>query len=50
MDSEKDSILYYTDMMNLLAPDSRKPVRRIIAEERRHFARLVALMRKATGR
>lgn len=50
MDSEKDSILFYTDMMNLLSPDSRKPVRRIIAEERRHFSRLVSLMRKAAGR
>lgn len=50
IDSEKDAILYYTDMMNLLAPDDRKPVRRIIAEERRHFARLVGLMRQAAGR
>jgi rubrerythrin len=37
---EMDSILYYSEVKNLVAPSQHEAIEKIIAEERKHFAKL----------
>lgn len=43
---ELDSIHYYREMAELLPSDQRKPIERIIAEEKGHFVRLSGLKKE----
>jgi len=48
IDSEKDAILYYSEMIRFVPSRDRATVEGIIDEERRHLSQLVGLM-KDTG-
>ena len=39
--AEKDSILFYAEMLDLVEPPDKKAVNRILAEEKRHLRRLM---------
>jgi rubrerythrin len=39
--AEKDSILFYTEMLDMVAPEDRAAVQRILNEEKRHLSRLL---------
>ncbi|MHB8085109.1 MAG: ferritin-like domain-containing protein [Dehalococcoidia bacterium] len=39
--SEKDSILFYTELLNLLPDPEKEAVKKILAEEKRHLRRLL---------
>ena len=45
IDSEKDAILYYTEMIRFIPSRDHNAVEGIIAEERRHLSQLVGLMK-----
>jgi rubrerythrin len=42
---EMDSILYYSEIKNLVAASQQEAIEKIIAEERRHFAKLTEFKR-----
>ncbi len=44
--AEKDSILFYTEMQNLVKPADRQVVMKIIDEERGHLSQLTQLKKK----
>ena len=44
--AEKDSILFYTELMNLLPDPEKAAVRKILSEEKRHLQRLLAYQTK----
>ena len=39
--AEKDSILFYTELLNLLSDPENKAIKRILSEEKRHLRRLL---------
>ena len=43
MNIERDSILYYQDIKNLVPENRRIPIDKIIEEERRHFLKLLEI-------
>lgn len=45
IDSEKDAILYYTEMMRFVQSADQKTVQGVIDEEKRHLTRLVGMMK-----
>ncbi len=45
IDSEKDAILYYSEMIRFVPPRDHPTVEGIIDEERRHLSQLVGLMK-----
>jgi rubrerythrin len=47
LDSEKDSILFYSEMKSFVSASDHPVVDRIIAEERKHFSTLVELLKTA---
>lgn len=47
IDSEKDAILYYSEMIRFVPSRDRATVEGIIDEERRHLSQLVGLMKDA---
>ena len=47
IDSEKDAILYYTEMIRYVPSADQKTIEGIIGEERRHLTQLVGLMQHA---
>ena len=50
IDSEKDTILFYMGIKDAVRQTDRPVMDRIIVEERRHFARLVQLLRDRYGK
>jgi rubrerythrin len=46
---ELDSILYYREIMDLLHPDRRAEIEKIVAEERRHYLILTELKNRLAG-
>ena len=46
MDSEKDAILYYTEMLRFVQASNEKTVQNIIEEEKKHLAGLVEMMKE----
>jgi rubrerythrin len=45
IDSEKDAILYYSEMIRFVPSRDRPTIKGIIDEERRHLSALVELMK-----
>jgi rubrerythrin len=46
LDSEKDAILYYTEMLRFVPGADQKTVQGIIEEEKKHLAKLAAMMKE----